>query len=717
MPWSLEIHHIDVNQGDATLIVARQVGLAAGAVPIVRSILVDGGRAAAAADVNNYITLTAGLAAVNAIVVTHYDADHMNGIAAILRTYAGTYDDTLIFDQGWPGAGGYDNDFIYYLRAINGLRTDAGLSPVFAGHEPPRTRITNDIRSYAGGVPMIGGSIPAAGTVSVPAGAPGSINQPSNWLVGREIMWMDHTGNANPALYGGGAAPGAVGGPPLMRCIAANEYVMRPAGTNGYRPSGILNRNSAAAKNARSLAFLVQFESFRYYIGGDISSIQEDNAAAAGPGIGNYLAAQGQIQAMKASHHGSEGSTSAGFIAQINPVAAFISCGFNNNFGANPAVAGQGPWPNGHPQQSVLNDLEAHMALDNYYLTADRGSDDYCRRLKRGIGAWPMGYTVKAVIAGGWGPPNPSAGPAAPSPCGGWWPNDGLPATRFGHIRINVAAGPAVPGAFTVTYSRPAITQPVLTANLTLPANTRWPNGTPLPVNTLLPAGTLWPGAITVAMDGLTVNLAYALTINLPWPWGTVIPADTILPGTDISGFGFPAATLLPANVVWGNGVALPAGTILPAACQIPAGINSPNPAGLDAGETLMAATLLPAGVIWPAGVALPANTSLPAGSSFPPNSTWPAGAPIPAHTVPAGTSLPIGLQLPAGFTFPPGIQWPVATPLPALRLPAGIMWPVGQPLPQNTILPNGSRLPMLIRWPAGVALPGAGAINQVINH
>jgi hypothetical protein len=44
MPWTLEIHHIDVGgSGDSTLIVAREIPVLPGALPTVRSALIDGG--------------------------------------------------------------------------------------------------------------------------------------------------------------------------------------------------------------------------------------------------------------------------------------------------------------------------------------------------------------------------------------------------------------------------------------------------------------------------------------------------------------------------------------------------------------------------------------------------------------------------------------------------------------------------------------------------
>ena len=659
MAWNLEICHIDVGQGDSTLVIAREIPPLVGFFARVRSVLIDGGRRTKAADIHNFI-LTTGIAALDVIIVTHYDADHFNGITTLLTSYAGPlYQNTLIFDQGWPQV--MEVSYINYLHAIAG-RFYGRLARIFGGVAPNRTRVTKQVLSYGGPLdPVQFAGLNALVGVSVPVGAPGSINQPANVLVGRELMWTDMAGNLNNALHGYVPLPGAVGGAPSIRCIAANTHVLQVGGGNTVAlPSGL---NAEDQKNARSLAFMIQFENFRYYIGGDISSTQEDNVV----GIGTYLAAQGPIHAMKTSHHGSGESTSAAFINLLNPIAAFISCGYNNGFGANLANGAGGPWPMGHPQQRVLADLEANANLQNYYLTIDRSDDDYCRRQKRGHGAWPMAYTQKAVVAGGWGAPNPCIGPTNPSPCGGWWPNDGAPGAIMGNISINVTSGNTP--AFTVRYDTPAITQPVLTAPLALPANTRWPNNLALPINTILPTGTIWPGGVNTPLQGMSLNQAHTLAVNLPWPNGQSIMAGAVPPGAcDISGFVFPLNTVLPANVVQ-NGVHLPLGTILP-----------------------------------PMTV-------------FPANSSWPAGVPMPWFAIPHGFQLPIGLQLPQGLVFPAGSQWPANTAMPELVLPAGVAWPNGQVLPANTILPTGAQIPIEIQWPAGVALPGAGTIHRVVNH
>ncbi|WP_194906419.1 MBL fold metallo-hydrolase [Catenulispora rubra] len=79
MPWQLEIHLIDVGQGDSTLLVADN------GAGVRRSMLIDGGEAVYSTFVHDYIANTVGLAAVDHIVCTHYDQDHRGGLLALLQ--------------------------------------------------------------------------------------------------------------------------------------------------------------------------------------------------------------------------------------------------------------------------------------------------------------------------------------------------------------------------------------------------------------------------------------------------------------------------------------------------------------------------------------------------------------------------------------------------------------------------------------------------------
>ena len=721
MAWSLQIHHIDVQQGDSTLIVAREPGLG-----IVRSVLIDGGLGGQAPTVHNYITGAAGgnLAALDVLVVTHYDQDHFNGVAQLLKNNAGTYDNTIIFDQGWPG-GGLENPYINYVMGINGRNSAGALTPAFAGGAPNRQRVTKSILSYNVAPNLTLALRGQANTGAVPAIPGGNVNNivwhHANTLLGDEVMWTNGAGVPTPALWGGGGAPapGAIGGPPSLTCIAVNEWVLQQGAAPVNIPSG-LNPNSALGKNARSLVFLLRFNGFRYYIGGDIPSLLEDHVN----GIGAYLVAAVPaaipVHAMKASHHGSGESTSNAFLGQLQPNGVFISCGADNGYGANPVLNGNGPWPNGHPQQTLLQDMQNSATVLRYYMTQDRSSVDFCRRLNQGVGVWPLGYTAKARVHGAWGPPQAGWGGAVAgvTTCNGQWPNDSAPAAVQGNIRIIVLAA-AAPNYF-VSGPRPRLRMPILNTAVSLPAGVIWPAAQPLPPNTQLPLGAVWPGGVQAPMQGAVVAGApFVLAAALPWPNGQTMGQGVVWPGgaMNMVGFTLTGLTTLPAGVMWTNAVNLPIGAVLPTGTVIPFGWVSPNTPGVVAGTVLAAPLVLPPAVTWPNGTALPTGTIFPAGTAFPAATTWPAGIPLPAGIPPFGTNIPVGATLPLFFGFPAGTLWPLGAGLPQIMVPAGTIWPAGQGLPANTRLPLGGSLIPGIQWPVGVAIPvGAGFPGPIIQ-
>ncbi|HLK02755.1 MAG TPA: MBL fold metallo-hydrolase, partial [Streptosporangiaceae bacterium] len=146
MPWQLEIHHIDVYfSGDATLIIAREIGPMP--APVVRSALIDGGRADYSIALNNYIAEELGGAKLDVIVLTHYQDDHMGGIIDLLKRADTRYDRVQIYDQGWPGgADALDNNYINYVRAING-RDAFGPVINWATYCQNRVRVTYQVRA------------------------------------------------------------------------------------------------------------------------------------------------------------------------------------------------------------------------------------------------------------------------------------------------------------------------------------------------------------------------------------------------------------------------------------------------------------------------------------------------------------------------------------------------------------------------------------------
>jgi len=74
MPSSLEIHIIDVGQGESSLILLKNGGGA-----IQKSVLIDGGLQACGPLVSGYL-VAQGVGILNVIVCSHYEKDDWGGV-------------------------------------------------------------------------------------------------------------------------------------------------------------------------------------------------------------------------------------------------------------------------------------------------------------------------------------------------------------------------------------------------------------------------------------------------------------------------------------------------------------------------------------------------------------------------------------------------------------------------------------------------------------
>jgi competence protein ComEC len=70
-----------------------------------------------------------------------------------------------------------------------------------------------------------------------------------------------------------------------------------------------------------------------------------------------------QCTVLKVAHHGSALGTSAEFLAVVDPAAAVVSVGKDNNFG--------------HPAPEVMQRLEEKVGKENIYRTDDNGTIEF----------------------------------------------------------------------------------------------------------------------------------------------------------------------------------------------------------------------------------------------------------------------------------------------------------------------------------------------------
>ncbi|WP_296949540.1 ComEC/Rec2 family competence protein [uncultured Massilia sp.] len=270
---TLEIHHLDIGQGDATLIVVRDRRR------IVHTTLIDAADANQAPLIHAYMQRQ-GIVNLDVLAITHYDKDHFRGALALLKEST-LCQKTLIFDRGDPEDVDQLTSFTSSLSQTD-LEEDRlfddeveELKELLAG--PARKR-----RICAGKGPT--------------------------WMIGKNLVQVGIPGNA-PVL--------------TLTCISANGHVI---GGRYVQPL------HADRENARSLCFLLRFGSFSYYLGGDAPGVPaNDLEGAVGAAIDGYFGVD-HLCGMKVSHHGSHHSTTPAFVELLDPTSAFISCGIHDKF-------------------------------------------------------------------------------------------------------------------------------------------------------------------------------------------------------------------------------------------------------------------------------------------------------------------------------------------------------------------------------------------------
>lgn len=418
----IKIHHLDVGQGDSTLIVFKEGknDKQGHGYTIKKAILIDGGDTSTIGErIKTYLMQKLREAGnpgdpnrprkcLDAIICTHYDEDHIGGLPTIISSSLCEIG-TKIYDTGnWDGyppknTEGKDTQvFKNYLKSIADKRDELikreinkliknafGIElneDLFTkikdytdcehfselSNPPPeidRRNIKGLVREFLEGIrpPIDPPRIPALvddiyqKIISVI-----EKSKTEKWL-DRVTEVVDSTNQnylVEEKIVDFTSAPPegyGVSPAPQMICIAANGYILDDKNTQTLLSD---SGSSGTQKNQRCLAFLIKYGAFCYYIGGDIGQAQELR-------IANYLSANNsKSDSFKVSHHGSEHSTPIELVKdglQDNAVA-LISYGNNEYFHPTPIILSR--------LYNTKNDTNNRHKIKKLYFTGNLYKND-----------------------------------------------------------------------------------------------------------------------------------------------------------------------------------------------------------------------------------------------------------------------------------------------------------------------------------------------------
>lgn len=148
------------------------------------------------------------------------------------------------------------------------------------------------------------------------------------------------------------------------------------------------NGTGTTNENGLSVAVKISYGAFDALVGGDLTGSSPNIESLVAPTVG-------EVEVYRVHHHGSDTSTTAGFVDATRPLASFISVGANNSFGhpapatlANLAAVDSDVWLTEDPATATLR---GHIVL----VSADGDTFEVTQ------GATTTTYTSKGVTGGG----------------------------------------------------------------------------------------------------------------------------------------------------------------------------------------------------------------------------------------------------------------------------------------------------------------------------
>lgn len=295
----LHIHHINIENGDATFIGIYDV--AAG--KYTSRILIDGGQSAPQQMLLPYLKKMIGSDKAslhfNYIILTHYHNDHYNGLLALKN---GSITADSIIDPG-----GYKVNTVF-------------LNTAAAGSKPDSLVVAKQWLT----------ALKAA-----------AHHTPDPFVKGRSNILLQYGTNAGTDI-GNKITIGTLGNNKVeLQCIAGWGNTLSEGGAIDAN-----HRPKKSNANNFTLSFILTCGEFRYFIGGDMGGEDAGNYIDQETSVTKFLEnefpvalsmegdlqVKGHVCGFKANHHGSNHSNTAGFIGGMHPSVTVTSAGNNKNW-------------------------------------------------------------------------------------------------------------------------------------------------------------------------------------------------------------------------------------------------------------------------------------------------------------------------------------------------------------------------------------------------
>lgn len=292
MPHTLEIHHVYVGHGDATVIAVRDDTRGV----YTFKALIDASTSSGHNKLAWYFSHNFGNSDFDLAIASHYHDDHLRGLAEGLGT---TIHATSLLDIG-----GYD---LTDIEPNEGTAVPNANPPVVTTNAPYAPAGQGLFDAYRTAV-KYSALRPFGALTRHPYNFPADFNRPITLATINNV-------------------------PVTLTCYAANGFVY---GTTARNTGGNANN-----PNNYCLAFILQYGAFRYYTGGDLGGSggsYYDHETLLANALANVfpvsgLVPAGHVCAFKSNHHGSDHSNNTNFLNRLRPTVCVTSVGQHKGHG------------------------------------------------------------------------------------------------------------------------------------------------------------------------------------------------------------------------------------------------------------------------------------------------------------------------------------------------------------------------------------------------